>query len=249
MSTRHVVTLTFSALLGAFGISGCGDNEGISTDFKKPASERTDIDLKSGSNKPLQIPGEEAFNFNSLRSGQTGSGQGSAAPQGKNGVLCKAHAENGGGAWAEFNLGYTFDMVGPSSPAVVRVRLKASRKQVLSQAPTTTAPATDSTTTGGQLKFLVKDTGGAVIKDEILVSGTGDKGPRDVEQSQDVAFDVNFQNGKGYYLVIAGRCSVDTAAGETADVTMDISDASIEIKWGENGAAKSSITLNNANTP
>src|SRR4030095_16193383 len=109
MSTRNFVTVSCVALWGMWAVSGCGQSEGISTDFKKPAVERTDIDLKSGK-KPILIPAETAFNYNSFRSGQAGSGQGSATPKGKDGVLCKVHAENGGSAWAEFNLGYTFDM-------------------------------------------------------------------------------------------------------------------------------------------
>jgi hypothetical protein len=68
------------------------------------------------------------------------------------------------------------------------------------------------------------------------------KTQREVAQSQDVAFDVKFESGKGYYLVVAGRCSVETVAGETAEVVLDISDAAIEIKWGEIGSAKSSIS-------
>jgi hypothetical protein len=235
-------------ILAALG--GCSSSAGISTDFKRPPSERADIEERQFTSGPIRIPESAPFNFTSYRSGQTETGQGVTQPAGKNGVSSKVEAKNGGSAWAEFDLGYTFDLVGPRPQAgVVRLRLKSTRTQKLEHPATTSGPSGESSTSSGQLRFVVKDSNGRLLRDENLLAGGGERSPTDVQQSHELAFDVPFEPGLGYYLVIAGRCDVQTISGDSATVTLGINDASLEIGLKGSDSAKASASTVGSSAP
>jgi len=87
------------------------------------------------------------------------------------------------------------------------------------------------TTAKAFLKFFIKDTNGVLLKEQSLVAETLDRGPHSSHDTRDVVFDARFEPDRGYYLVIAGRAEVQSAAGQASQITLDVTPCTIEIVW------------------
>lgn len=221
----------FTSLCLALAFTGTGCGEGDTTMVvKKLASERPDIDRAIAGKGSLVVPTAEAFNYSSFNSGQTGTARGEAALVGKDGARCAAQASDGGSAWGEFQIGYTFDnTTGAPLDAAVKLKLR------LTQTQTTSGTALDArgieTTGKSALRFFIKDTVGLTIKSEDVATSTLLKGPTSHTDTHDIVFDARFEPDRGYYLVLAGRIDVTASGGGNATLAMDVQQATMEIVW------------------
>lgn len=234
MATYHTFSLryakfTFLCLALAFTGIGCGEGDTTMV-VKKPASERPDVDRAMAGKGSLVVPTAQAFNYSSFNSGQTGTARGEAALVGKDGARCAAQASDGGSAWGEFQIGYTFDnTTGGPLDAAVKLKLRLAQTQTTSG----TAPDAHGIETTGKsaLRFFIKDSVGLTIKAEDVATSTLMKGPTSHTDTHDIVFDARFEPDRGYYLVLAGRIDVTAAGGGNATLAMDVQQATMEIAW------------------
>ncbi|MBI5762656.1 MAG: hypothetical protein HZA51_03940 [Planctomycetes bacterium] len=225
----RLASLSYLCLVPTFMGLGCGEGDTTMV-VKKPASERPDVDRAVAGKGSLVVPTAEAFNYSSFNSGQTGTARGEAALVGKDGARCAAQAGDGGSAWAEFQIGYTFDnTTGGPLDASVKLKLR------LAQTQSTSGPSTDShgieTTGKSALRFFIKDSVGLTIKAEDVATSTLMKGPTSHTDTHDIVFDARFEPDRGYYLVLAGRIDVQASGGGNATLAMDVQQAAMEIAW------------------
>ncbi len=76
---------------------------------------------------------------------------------------------------------------------------------------------------GGQDKTM---TGDVILRVEHLTMRFGG-----LLAINDLSFDVRFESGKGYYLIIAGRCEAKAGSGREATVDVSVHDVSLDIDW------------------
>lgn len=223
----------------------------MSTDFRRPASERPDLNEPVLSGGTISIPAKEAFNFRSFPSGQVGGGQGSSGQVGTDGAMCRAEAKSDGSAWGEFQLGFTFDnATSRRVAALVKLRLKVTESgQVTGATAATTGSKGDSAvgespaevspaSAMNQLRFVVKDSFGAVLRDENLLSDTATKGGSRSSRAHDVAFDVSLEPDRGYYLVLVGRSEANGTSGQSVSAAIEVSGMSIDVDCSGAGATR-----------
>ncbi|QDV92446.1 hypothetical protein RAS2_35650 [Phycisphaerae bacterium RAS2] len=234
-----------------FSVAGCGGGGQMNMDFRRPASERPDLGEPVLSGGAISIPSKEAFNFRSFPSGQVGGGQGASGQVGTDGAVCRAESKTDGSAWGEFQLGYTFDnATSRRVAALVKLRLKVTESGQVSGA--TAASSGSGGDSGGsesnadalpasaanQLRFVVKDSFGAVLRDENLLSDTATTGGSRSSRAHDVAFDVTLEPDRGYYLVLVGRSDVTGGKGQSVSASIEVSGLSIDVDCSGAGATK-----------
>lgn len=216
-------------LLVVLTLAGCGES-GPDVNVRLPERERPDVDEAALSGGRRKIPADSAFNIASFTSGQQGQqARGSSAAVGTDGATCEAKVTGEGSSWGAFQLGYTFDnMTNRAINATVRLRLdaKASLTREGSAPDQSTQPSGSA-----NLTFVVKDTLGVVVRQEVLCSATIATGPREESRRHDVVFDAKLEPNRGYYLVIAGRADATTPKDLSADVSIGVSGVSLEIEW------------------
>lgn len=231
--------------------AGCGGGGQMNTDFRRPASERPDLSEPVLSGGSITIPAREGFNFRSFPSGQVGGGQGASGQVGADGAMCRADAKADGSAWGEFQLGYTFDNAASRRiAALVKLRLKATESGRVSGETASSSGSNgvsvvgDSTadaspaSTMNQLRFVVKDSYGAVLRDENLLSDAATKGRSQSSRAHELAFDLLLEPDRGYYLVLVGRSEVAGGKGQSASASIEISGISIEVDCSGVGATQ-----------
>lgn len=214
-------------------VSGCGGSAAVSTDVRKPAAERPDVDGAAVAAGSLSIPAKAAFNLTSVKSAQSGSARGSAELVAGNGARCQAESRDGGDAWGEFQLGYCFDQAAVQPlQAIVKLRLKVLASVSSTASESAAAPSSkEPAQAAGTLVFCIKDTNGIVLKKEQLYSGDLEKGAGATNTIYERVFDVRFEPERGYYLFAAGRADTKTADAQSAACVLDVSDYSLEIDW------------------
>lgn len=89
-----------------------------------------------------------------------------------------------------------------------------------------------------QLRFVVKDSYGAVLRDENLLSDAATKGGSQSSRTHELAFDLSFEPDRGYYLVLVGRSEVTGGKGQSASASIEVSGMSIEVDCSGAGATK-----------
>lgn len=209
--------------------SGCGGAEDGINSASLP-EDRPDVTPERLARGRVTLPATEPFNLTAFESNQDGDGRGQSKAEGTGGATCKAASGTTGSAKASFLLGYTFDnLSGRDIDAVIK--LKLAHDEAIDLSPGTTPP--DQTPPGGasNLAFVIKDSAGVVLKNEGLAASVADKGPAASSGSHDLSFDVRFEPGRGYYLIIAGRCEAKAGSGRGATVEVAIHDVSLDIDW------------------
>jgi hypothetical protein len=238
---------TLALWCGLGWMAGCGGSDTVSTDIKRSATERPDIDRTVVSSGSLVLPAKTAFNITSVQSAQVGTGRGTADFAGNNGAKCAAEARDGGSAWGEFQLGYCFDNVADQPlQAAVKLRLKATGGTSLSSREhVTTQPAEPPPRAVSSLIFFIKDTNGIVLKKEQLFTGDLDKGAGSNSATQDLVFDAHFEPQRGYYLVVSGRADAQAAQAQNVVCSLDVADCAMEIDWQPAAPAGASAPVGN----
>lgn len=238
MRRGSVFSALSMAILLVGAAAGCGSGgAGAGGDVRLPEALRQDIDPAVAARGSLSIPASAEFNFASFRSGQSGQGRGDARRIGAGGAVCRAECEPDGGAWGEFQLGYSFDnKTDRPLEATVKLRLKVAETNELKQA----APgsAEKSTIASTNLRFFIKDTFGIELKNQNLLASSMALGPKYHGKEQELIFDARFEPGRGYYLIIAGRAEVNSEQGGSVAVSVEVTDVTMEITWKPAAAAQ-----------
>ncbi len=219
-----------AGLLSLVPFVACGGGGDATTEVKMAAAERPDIDRAATSRGAISLPASEAFNYQSCRSGQSEAGRGESKVLGKDGAVCRAEADQGGSAWSEFQLGYSFDnLVQEPLDAVIKLRLKVAESNVVKgQAPEEDEEPTSAATT---LRFFIKDSNGSTLKDNNLLSSSVMTGPKQAGVRQELVFDARFEPDRGYYLIVAGRADVQASDEQSVSVQIEVTEVSLEIDW------------------
>lgn len=233
-------------------VAGCGGGGPMNTDFRRPASERPDLGEPVLSGGAVSIPAKEAFNFRSFPSGQVGGGRGASGQVGTDGAMCRAETKADGSAWGEFQLGYTFDnATNRRVTALVKLRLKVTESGQVTGATEASHGSSGGSGAGeataealptsavNQVRFVVKDSYGAVLRDENLLSDTATKGGSRSSRTHELAFDVSLEPDRGYYLVLVGRSEANGTSGQFASASIEVSGVSIDVDCSGAGATKS----------
>lgn len=214
-------------------IAGCGDSVAVINTARLPV-DRPDVTVDHLAKGGVSLPGADAFNVTSFESAQDGDGRGESKAVGKDGAVCKAESGSTGVGKASFMLGYTFDnQSGKPLDVVVKLRLK--HEATIELSPGETPIGKQPPGANNTLAFVVRDSAGVVIKNEVLTTSTSDAGPKSSSGSQDLAFDVHCPADRGYYFVIAGACEARNGTGRSANVAMAVSDISLELEWRPRG--------------
>jgi len=220
--------MTLGLLAIASG-AGCGGGAaGINT-ARLPV-DRPDVTVERLATGGASLPGSDAFNVISFESAQDGDGRGESKANGPAGAVCKAESGTNGVGKASFMIGYTFDnQTGKPMDVIVKLKLKHDATIELSpgETPIGKQPPGGSNT----LTFVVRDSVGVVLKNEVLTTSTSEAGARNSAGSHDLAFDVNCPADRGYYFVIAGNCEARNGTGRSASVGMTVSDISLDLAW------------------
>ena len=229
---RRAIVAVLSLLLPVVACllgSGCGGAEDGINSASLP-EDRPDVTPERLARGRVTLPATEPFNLTAFESNQDADGRGESKAEGTGGAICKAASGTAGSAKASFLLGYTFDnLSGRDIDAVIK--LKLTHNEAIALTPGTTPP--DKIPPGGStnLAFVIKDSAGVVLKNEGLAASAADKGPAASSGSHDLSFDVRFEPGKGYYLIIAGRCEAKAGSGRGTTVDVSVRDVSLDIDW------------------
>lgn len=224
--------LTAAATALAFAAAGCSDPM-TAGEVSMSAKERPDVDRAMVDQGALRLPAGQAFNIRVFTSQQTGDGRGESTPQGEDGVVCKAVSGEKGTATAAFQLGYAFDNVTEKPlDAEIRIRLDYSESITESVPATTTAPASQLDGIGQSgISFLIRDSNGATIKSEAINANHPIHGLRGSKATHEQTFDARFEPSLGYYIFLSGMASAAATAAHRAEVKLEVSKYSLEIKW------------------
>ena len=232
--SRMVRGAVLAAIFALAVNAGCGDGANVINTARLPV-DRPDVTVERIAKGGVSLPGTDAFNVTSFESAQDGDGRGESKAIGKDGAICKAESGVTGIGKASFMIGYTFDnQSGKPLDVIVKLRLKHDATIELSagETPIGKQPPGASNT----LAFVVRDSAGVVIKNEVLTTSTSDAGPKSSSGSQDLAFDVRCPADRGYYFLIAGACEARSGTGRSASVGMNVSDISLELDCRPGGA-------------
>ncbi len=224
-------------------LTGCGDSVAVINTARLPV-DRPDVTVERIAKGGVSLPGAEPFNVTSFESAQDGDGRGESKAIDNNGAICKAESGATGVGKASFMLGYTFDNQS-GKPLDVVVKLKLKHDATIELSPGETPIGKQPPGANNTLAFVVRDSAGVVLKNEVLTTSTSDAGPKSSSGSQDLAFDVRCPEDRGYYFVIAGACEARNGTGRSASVSMTISDISLELEWRPG----KSVTTSPAGTP
>ncbi|MCH7526402.1 MAG: hypothetical protein IID39_03100 [Planctomycetes bacterium] len=208
---------TVSALrIGALSLvgviaGGCGDNP-FGEDAAVPQSRRQTVNVALVSDQPLRFPADRTFNVIDSQRHSRGAGTASAGASKSGTASCVADATRGGSAWAEFQLGHVLIHTG-DRPFDASVTFNV---------------VYDCTFAGDEsvqrqslgLKAFIMDSNRRVLARVMLADARDDRLPDRWSGSQSPSFDVTFEPGLAYHLVIAGRVEVtgSEATGPTAAI-------------------------------
>lgn len=210
-------------------ITGCGDSTNVINTARLPV-DRPDVTPERIAKGGVSLPAVDAFNVTSFESAQDGDGRGESKGTGKDGAICKAESGVTGVGKASFMLGYTFDNH-LYKPLDVVVKLRLKHEATIELSPGETPAGKQPPGASNTLTFVVRDSAGVVIKNEVLTTSSSDAGPKSSAGSQDLAFDVRCPVDRGYYFVIAGACEARSGTGRGASVSMSVSDISLDLDW------------------
>lgn len=225
MSKMHVVVrgwlgCAVVGLLAAVGCSGAADfGESISV----PQERQTQIDEAFGAGKTLRLPADIPFNVaDAQRFSQGGAvAESSADASGKG--RCSASAQADGSAWAELQLGHVLTCAG-DKPFEATVTFNVTYcYRMDSQAAAGTA-----TPDKFALKAYIMDSNRRMLKRMMLAELEPAKGPTTWTGTQSPAFDVTFEPGLAYHLVLAGR--VEVSGDEDRSPLAEIEVKSLELE-------------------
>ncbi len=223
-------------LAGAACLVGCGSSGG-DTSVSMAASRRPDVDQARVQQGNLALPADTAFNYTKFTSGQEGqSARGDSEVIANNGARCKAEVNHEGTAWGGFQYGYCFDnATGKALNAVVSLSLKVHRSASRSDGGASTVEVAEGNCS---LLFFIKDSYGLTLMQEALVTSELGKGAKDATLKISPHFDVKMEPERGYYLILAGRADAKAPASQSAAVSLEVSDVSIQIAWKPSGSAE-----------
>ena len=237
---RMTLLHLFAVAVVSIASSGCGDGVNVINTARLPV-DRPDVTVDRLAKGGVSLPGADAFNVTSFESGQDGDGRGESKATGSNGTTCKAESGTTGVGKASFMLGYTFDNQS-GKPLDVVVKLKLKHEAQIELSPGETPIGKQPPAASNTLAFVVRDSAGVVLKNEVLTTSTSDIGPKSSSGSQDLAFDVRCPVDRGYYFVIAGACEARNGTGRSASVNMTVSDISLELDWRPGSATTTAPT-------
>ena len=225
MSKTRIACGVLSALvLLTAALSGCG-GDSFEIKVAKPANERPDFSDDIAAKGPLHMPSPTPFNLvsPSLRENGICDAQCGADPSGK--AAASVEASDGGSGWAEFQVGYTFDLTGKQPIAAV-VEVTVDMTQVIEVSSLDLA-----NTAKVNVILMVKDSNGTTLHSDTLLANNSESGARSWAARPTIAFDVKFAPDFGYYVVVAARIEAASAAGQKASARLEMKQCEMTISW------------------
>ena len=213
------------ALVGfAMLLLGCGGaaNFGESVTVKPEKHTRLDDPLSAGT--VVHLPADHSFNVSDAQRFSTGPAKAdsSAEPDGR--AVCSATAQSGGTAWAEFQVGHVLDHRG-EKPLEATVTFRVNYRYHM-DCP---AEVPEAEANKFALKAYIRDSNKRVLKRALLANLEPSKGPHEWQGHQISAFDVTFEPGLAYHLVLAGRVEVYGPQERAASSEIEVSSLELDV--------------------
>jgi len=223
-NTKIAFNLILALTLLAAPLAGCG-GDSFEIKVSKPSNERPDLSDDIASKGPIRLPTATPFNLvsPSLRENGICDAQCGADPSGK--AAAAVAASDGGSGWAEFQVGYTFDLTGKQPLAAV-IEVSVDLAQIIE------VSSLDSANTAKvSVILMVKDSNGTTLHSDTLLANNSESGARKWAAHPTIAFDVKFAPDFGYYVVVAARIEAVAAAGQKASASLEMKQCEMTISW------------------
>jgi len=221
MVAKRTGVLTSVGLIWLVGCGGAEFGEGIALTADRQVAIKPD-GLAAG----VDLPAARGFNVAEARSGQTNAASGAAQADPNGRASASAKAEQGGDAWAEFQLGQCY-VHRSDQAAPVEITCKLG----FDASASATRPSGTQTAGTVALKLFVKGPGGAILERRAVLQESCDEGTYDRATSQtSFRLNVEFQPQAVYYLIVAGRVAAASQPDTQAEATLSVKELNLSLK-------------------
>ena len=202
-------------------LTGCGGGNDIGFDVSIPQSRHHRIDRPTGADGSMILPPDRPFNVADAQRRSEGPAiaTASAAPDGS--ASCVADASEGVSAVSSFQVGHVVAYHGSDAfeatvmfDGVYECELDAYEMRY-GDAPI-------------RLKAYVMNSNREVLGEVMLAASDADRLPTRWSGSQAPSFDVTFEPGLAYHLIVAGH--VEVSCVDTTGPTASLSVTSVDIR-------------------
>jgi hypothetical protein len=224
MSKRYRVSRV--AMAGCAGVllaAGCGGAD-FGESVTVPQEKHTQVDDAFGAGRTLRLPAEVPFNVTDAQRFSSGDAAAESSTDASGKARCAARAGAGGKAWAEFQLGHVLANRG-AKPFAATVTFNVAYAYRVN-GETSSQPATPDKFA---LKVYVMDSNRRMLKRMMLAELEPSKGPAVWDGTQTPAFDVTFEPGLAYHLVLAARAEVSGDPERSPSAELEVRSLAVDI--------------------
>ncbi len=203
-------------------VAGCGGG-GFGESVSVPQSERHRLAAGLGGEWSLRVPADRAFNVTDTQRESEGSARSVSTAESTGVAVCSVDASNGGSGVSQFQIGHVLSYDG-SSPAEVMVTFEVAYDCVLERF----APRVGAKPLG--LKAYILDSDRRALAKVMLVEGDPSRLPDRWSGAQSASFDVTFEPGLAYHLIVAGRVEVSGDDTPSPLASLSVRSVGIEVR-------------------
>ena len=206
---------------GLFVQTGCGGGADFGLDVSVPQSRQHRVEWPGNADGLAILPPDRPFNVADAQRQSDGaaSASSSASPEGS--ASCVADASHGGSASAGFQVGHVLAYHGSTSlGALVTFDVAYVCRLEAYEARYGNGPI--------RLKAYVMDSDRRLLGEVMLAASDPDRLPTSWSGSQAPSFDVTFEPGVAYHLIVAGH--VEVSGVDTTGPRASLSVTSVDIR-------------------
>ncbi len=226
MLNMHVVVRGWlgCAVVGLLAAAGCSGGADFGESITVPQERHTKIDEAFGAGKTLRLPADMPFNVTDAQRFSQGGAVAESSADASGKARCSASAQAGGSAWAEMQLGHVLTCAGDTPfEATVTFNVTYRYRMESEGAAGTVTPDKFA------LKAYIMDSNRRMLKRMMLAELEPAKGPTTWSGTQSPAFDVTFEPGLAYHLVLAGRAEVSGDEDRSPSAEIQVESLELEI--------------------
>lgn len=224
MSKLRVISrVEVGCLVMAMLAVGCSGGADFGESITIPQEQHTKVADAFGAGKALHLPTDMPFNVTDAQRFSQGDATAESAVDGAGKARCSARAGKDGSAWAEFELGQVLSNRG-DKPFDTTATFNVTYSYRMAGGVSARSATPDKFV----LKVYIMDSNRHVRR-MMLAELDPAKGPTTWTGTQSPAFDVTFEPGLAYHLVLAGRVEVSGDEGRSPSAEIEVKSLEIEI--------------------